>query len=50
MIRRVDNCVCSYPNLLHFQDTNGGAITAVVFCDGCQRIVSEIWINQEEEE
>lgn len=38
---------CRWPNYSHFEDTNGGKITAVVFCDRCQRICSEIWIKGE---
>jgi hypothetical protein len=45
---KINYCPCTYPNLLHFQDTNGGRMTAVVFCDGCQRIVSEIFMEEEE--
>lgn len=48
MSKKLEYC-CRHPNLYHFQDTNGGKITAVVHCYSCQRIVSEIWISMEEE-
>ena len=44
---RVNYC-CKWPHLMHWEDTNGGKVTAVVFCDSCKTICSEIWIGEEE--
>ena len=44
---RIRYC-CKFPKLSHFQDTNGGHYTAVVFCESCQRILSELWFGEEE--
>jgi hypothetical protein len=43
-VQKVRYC-CRFPNLEHFQDTNGGKMTAVVFCSSCQQICSEIWMD-----
>ncbi len=45
MTSMFSGCRCDYPRYTHFQDTNGGRITAVIYCEKCQRICSEIFIE-----
>ena len=39
---------CEFPNWSLFEDTNGGKLTAVVWCQRCQKISAEIFIGEEE--
>ena len=39
---------CKFPNWSLFEDTNGGRVTAVVWCNSCQKLSAEIWIGEEE--